>query len=511
MSQKVINAVAVLVVAIISLAILANSMTKPLGHDEQMYCTSGVLLAQGKMIYRDFSYVAQMPCHPFVYAALFKVLDTTHYLLVGRIFSSLCDILVVVCIVGIYRRVFSGFAVSGAVLGLAAACLYVFNPFVDYASGFAWNHDAVILCVVLSFWLFVTIDFKQGSKRWPIALIGGLLSLATCMRITTALVQLLFFVMLLSQSAESVKQRLKRTVPFLVGTAIVLIWPVWVIALAPRAFFLNVFSIPVLNSQWLHEIGMIYKKFDLIRGSVTMSGYPELLLIAIYLCVVVVWQRRRLTISHVPNLLLAALLPIVFVIIALIPLTMWLQYLAAPVPFLVISFAYPLLYLRKLGGDAVPSSCFKAGRALIIACVTVSVILNPVVLSRISKLFVTRNWTAIGLHRIAEDIAERTKEPKLILTLAPLYALEGGCDIYPQLSAGPFVYRVADSLSASDLDVTHAVGPKTLKQLLEESPPSAVIVGAESELLEKPLLQAAVKPDWETKTYEGGLVVYFKP
>ena len=79
MSQKVINAVAVLVVAIISLAILANSMTKPLGHDEQMYCTSGVLLAQGEMIYRDFSYVAQMPCHPFVYAALFKVLDTTHY------------------------------------------------------------------------------------------------------------------------------------------------------------------------------------------------------------------------------------------------------------------------------------------------------------------------------------------------------------------------------------------------------------------------------------------------
>ena len=197
MLPKIVNILVVLILIALSLAIFANSMTKPLGRDEQMYCTAGSLLAHGKMIYRDFSYPAQMPYHPLLYAALFKMLNTTHYLLAGRILSVVCDILIVVCIVGIYRHIFKSFAVSGMLLGLAAAVLYVFNPLVDYANGYAWNHDVVVLFVVLSFWLFVSTDFKRKSKYWRIAAIGALLTLATCMRITTAIVQLLFFVMLL--------------------------------------------------------------------------------------------------------------------------------------------------------------------------------------------------------------------------------------------------------------------------------------------------------------------------
>ena len=104
MSPKIINTTVFLILVALSLVILGNSMTKPLGRDEQMYCAAGVLLAQGKMIYRDFSYPSQMPYYPLLYAALFRILNTTHYLLAGRILSSVCDILVAVCIVGIYRR-----------------------------------------------------------------------------------------------------------------------------------------------------------------------------------------------------------------------------------------------------------------------------------------------------------------------------------------------------------------------------------------------------------------------
>jgi len=110
-------------------------MTKPLGRDEQMYCTGGVLLAQGKMIYRDFSYVAQLPYHPLLYAAIFRILNTNHYLLVGRMVSVVCDILVMLCIVGIYRHIFCKFVICGSLLGVASVILYVFNPLVDYASG----------------------------------------------------------------------------------------------------------------------------------------------------------------------------------------------------------------------------------------------------------------------------------------------------------------------------------------------------------------------------------------
>ena len=137
----------------------------------------------------------------------------------------------------------------------------------------------------------------------------------------------------------------------------------------------------------------------------------------------------------------------------------------------------------------------------------------PVVLHRVPRLFNAQSWVPIRLHKISEGIGEKTKSPKLILTLAPLFALEGGCDIYTELSCGPFIYRVADSLSLWNLDITHTAGPKTLKKLLEDSPPTAVILGMEPEFLEAPLFEAAVKPDrerWERKIYENGPVVYFR-
>ena len=517
MSAKIIKTAAILILVVLSLAILANSMTKPLGRDEQMYCTGGVLMAQGKMIYRDFSYAAQMPYHPLLYAALFKILRTTHYLLVGRILSCLCDILVMVCLVGIYRRIFDSYPISGMLLGIAAIVLYVFNPLVDYANGYAWNHDVVILCVVLSFWLFVSMGLNQKSKYWRIGAIGALLTLATCMRVTTALVQLLFFAALLSRPAESVKQRFKTIVPFLIGTAIFLIWPVWVIAQGPREFFLNLYWIPMLYGKWLQEIGMVYNKLDLTLSSVKTPGYLVLIVMAIYLCVTVLWQRRKLSVSDKRNLLLAALLVMVFFVIALIPPTMWRQYLAMPVPFLIISFAYPLLYLRKLANKGGAGKHFKIAAGLLATFAVVAVVCYPYVLYRTPLVLIPESWVPIGVHKVSEDIAEKTKEPKLILTLAPLYALEGGCEIYTELSCGSIIYRIGDRLSAWNRDITHIAGPRTLNRLIEKSPPSAVILGVERgrlAFLEEPLFESAVQPDkenWERKTYENGLVAYFSP
>ena len=312
MSLRVANILLVLTLTVLVIAAVANSMTKPLGHDEQMYCTGAVLLAQGKMIYRDFSYVSQMPYHPLLCAALFKILNTTHYLLAGRILSTFCDILVLVCIVGIYCCVFNSFPIVGRLLAIAATLLFLFNPLVDYANGFAWNHDLIILCVMLCLRMFISTDFEKKSKRWPIVLIGCLLTVASCTRITTALVYLLFFAMLLRLPAESIKQRLKNILPFLAATAIFLIWPVWTMVLAPKAFVLNLLRIPTLNSNWLHQIGMVHNKFNLIFISLTTPGYFALIVIAIYLYLTVAQPAYRPAILKRAGALLAALLPIVF-------------------------------------------------------------------------------------------------------------------------------------------------------------------------------------------------------
>lgn len=511
-SPKTIKIVVIIILVVLLLGIVANSMIKPLGRDEQMYCTGGVLMAQGKMIYRDFSYVAQLPYHPLLYSILFRILNSNHYLLVGRMVSVVCDILVVLCIVAIYRRIFGKLAISGMVLGTGSAMLYVFNPLVDYANGYAWNHDVVILCVVLSYWLLISTEFTQKSRYRRTAVIGGLLTLATCMRVTTVLVQLLFFAALLSHPGETMKQRIKIVLPFLVATAVLLIWPVWVIASAGQAFFLNLVWIPKLYGGWLHEVGMVRNKLGLTLSALMTPGYLVIIVIAVYLCILIIWQRKKLAKINGRELLFAALLVLVFFVIALIPPTMWRQYLAMPVPFMVISFAYPLLYLRQLADKAKGNKQFKIACGVVAVCVVLAVFSYSDVLSRAVVLFYPEGWVPIRVHKISEDIAEKTKEPKKILTLAPLFALEGGCDIYTELSCGSIVYRIGDRLSAWNRDVTHTAGPSDLVEMVEKEPPSAVIVNVEKmKFLEEPLIKTAVKPDWEMKVYKSGPVVYFRP
>jgi Dolichyl-phosphate-mannose-protein mannosyltransferase len=517
MSARFANILVVIALIVLTLAILANSMTKPVARDEQMYCTAAVCVAQGKMIYRDFSYASQMPYHPLLCAALFKLFGTDYYLLVVRLVSSVCDVLVMLCIVGIFRHIFKPFATAGALVGLAAAVLYVFNPLLDYANGYAWNHDAVILCVALSFWLFVSCDFQQKSKHWRLAAIGVLLTLATFMRITTALVELAFFAVLLSVPAKSLKRRFQTALPFLIASALASIWPIWIIAHAPRAFFLDLVKIPVLYGQWLHKIGMVYDKAALTFACLTVPGYLALLLLTVYLWVAILCLRNRLRITNGRNLLLAGLLPVIFFAIALIPPTMWRQYLGVPVPFLIISLALPLSYLRKAADKARArdkSSIrrhFRIAVLVTILCASVTALSYPIVLYRTPFALVPEKWAPIEVHKVSQEIVERTKRPKLILTLAPLLALEGGGEIYTELSAGAVVYRIADSLSPDERRITHTIGPEGLPGLVKGKPPSAVILGVEMQRLEQPIFEDVVKPDWESKNYENGPTAYFRP
>ena len=510
-SPTLINIVVVIVLIILSLAVLANTMSKPVGRDEQMYCTGAALMAQGKMIYRDFSYAAQIPYHPLLCAALLKLFNTTYYLLIGRIVSCVCDILVMLSIVGIYRHIFRSFTTSGMILGLCAVVLYVFNPLVDYANGYAWNHDIVIFCVVLSFWLFISTDFQHKSKYWRITAIGALLTFATFMRVTTVMVELLFFVLLLSVPAGSIKERFKNALPFLLAGAVISIWPVWVIAQAPRAFFLNLIKIPMLYSQWLHEIGMVHDKFALTFACLATPGYFGLIVMVVYLYLSLLLLRRRLKIAGGINLLLAALLPVIFFIIALIPPTIWRQYLAVPVPFLLISLAFPLLYLRKITDKAGISRRYKMATAIMFVCTLVALFSCPIVMYRIPISLVPEKWVPIELHKVSEDIAAKTNAPKRILTLAPLLALEGGSNIYTELSAGAIIYRIADSLSAEERQITHTAGVETLAESIEKNPPSAVILGVEMGRLEEPIYKSVVTPDWKIKDYENGPIAYFRP
>jgi hypothetical protein len=504
-------------IAVLGAALLANSMTKEVGRDEQMYCTAGVLLGQGQILYRDFSYPSQLPYHPLLLGALYRGLGTTHYLLVGRLVSVLCDVLVVIFILLIYRSIFGSYRVGGLLFGLAAATLYVFNPLVDYAAGYAWNHDMVIQCIVVSLWLFVTTDFQKTSRLWRLGAIGALLTLATCMRITTALIELLFLAAVLATAGGPLRNRIRTALPFCAAALVVVIWPLWVIAQAPQAFWLNLVRIPTLYGRWLHEIGIVHGKVSLTVASFATPGYLVLLALAGYF----LWAARR-SWSNLDEMErrkagLAILLPLLFFVIAYIPPTMWQQYLAMPVPFIVIALAYPLVSLRRRAerpevGRASPHDR-RGGTLVLLAAVIIAVVTYPVVLYRSLLLAAPEKWTPIEFHKVSVNIAAGLKEPGPMLTLGPLHALEGGRDIYSELSCGSIVYRVADLMSVQERQITHTAGPETLGELVHNHPPAGVIVGVEPSyfaFLEEPL-RKLVPPDWPRDTYGNAIQVYRRP
>jgi hypothetical protein len=504
---------ALITILVLGAALLANSMTKEVGRDEQMYCTAGVLLGQGQMIYRDFSYPSQLPCHPLLLAALYRGLGTTHYLLVGRLVSVACDVLVVVFILLIYRSIFGPHRRDGLLFGLAAAALYVFNPLVDYAAGYAWNHDVVVLCVVTSLWLFLTTDFQKKPHLWRIGAMGALLTFATFMRVTTALVELLFLAAVLLAAGGPLGKRIRTALPFLAAALVVAIWPVWVIAQAPRAFWLNLVRIPAIYGRWLHEVGKTFGKVALTMDCLATPGYLVLLMLAGYCVWITLRERSNLDRAEKQKAGLAALLPLLLFAIAYIPPTMWHQYLAVPVPFIGIAVAYPLVALRRCADESKNRRRYRLTCGLVGAAAIVSILIYHVVLYRCLFLAVPEKWTPIEFHKVSVKIAADIKEPGPVLTLSPLHALEGGRDIYPEFSCGSIVYRAADLMSAQERQITHTLGPKTLAESIGTRPPAGVIVGVEPSyfaFLEEPL-RKLVPPDWRRDTYGNALQVYHRP
>jgi hypothetical protein len=496
---------------LLSLIIVANSMSKPIGHDEHMYCTAAALMAEGKVIYRDFSYIAQLPYHPTICAAMYKLFNTTHFLFVSRCFSAACDILVIALIAIIYCIVLKTLPVASKLFGLGATTLYIFNPIVDYANGFAWNHDMVVLCVLLSFTLFITTDFHKRSKYWRLALIGALLTLASWSRMTTALIYIIFLIAILKRSPGTIKQNIKDLLPFLVASVIVSIWPLIILIMAPKAFILNVSVIPIFNGEWLREIAKIPGPYEVIFNSLTKPAYIILFFLAVYFFITIVLLRKKLRDVDYGNLILSSIITLTFFIITFIPPAMFEQYFAMPALFIIISFAYPMLYLSGLNKSALLKKHLYTACCIIIISVILTVIFNTNTLKRLPILSKSQNWVPMQLHNTSVDITSKIVEPKRILTLAPLYALEGGCEIYPEFSSGPFVYRIADAIEEEALKTVVGAGTKDLDTLVQKLQPSAVIFGTEPPGLEKPIYNATVKSDWKKVNYPQRIVVFFKP
>jgi hypothetical protein len=99
-------------------------------------------------------------------------------------------------------------------------------------------------------------------------------------------------------------------------------------------------------------------------------------------------------------------------------------------------------------------------------------------LDNLRLIFEPEAWVPAQVNALGAEVAEQTGGGRL-LTLAPIVAVEGGLEIYPELVGGSFDWRVARSFSSDRRAVYGVMAPEDLEAVLIDNPPAGILIGFE--------------------------------
>jgi hypothetical protein len=91
-------------------------------------------------------------------------------------------------------------------------------------------------------------------------------------------------------------------------------------------------------------------------------------------------------------------------------------------------------------------------------------------------------WVPLRAHALGGELRRRIgpeASQRPVLTLAPIYPLEGGMDVYEPFATGPFAMRVAAMVPEDDEGPLHLLDEQDLGVVLRQRPPAAAVAGFE--------------------------------
>jgi hypothetical protein len=159
---------------------------------------------------------------------------------------------------------------------------------------------------------------------------------------------------------------------------------------------------------------------------------------------------------------------------AFAPTPSWSHYFYAPFPFVVLTLGVALISWE---------AARRQPRWLLAALVPLAAGLamyGPQDLAHLRSLTQPDTWVTVRAHRIGEVLANRLPEGP-VLTLAPVFPLEGGLEIYPAFATGPFTWRTAHLLSLEKQRQYGVISEETLQPYLAANPPAAILTGFEQD------------------------------
>ncbi len=462
--------------------LLVLTLTKHLDHDENQFVASGAVLARsGLLPYRDYPYF-HAPYLVGIYALLFT---RCHYLLLAaRLLMAFFGFLTAALVFKTALRLMSGHSnMARLTVAISAGAILVFGPLFILTSGRAWNHDLPTLLTLIAFLLL-----KAGER----GLTPGRSLLAGFCAATSVGVRLTFGPAAIALAAiawfASERQHRRRNVALYFAAAAVAALPfIWLFSLAPSQCIFDNLQYTrintVLRASQGHFNGMgVLGRIRFVFTDVLAQPANAFVFLGAAVSLVAAWRsadhpRRRAVLSLA--LLIGALLIGTF----------------APSPSFYPYFYTPWVFCLLLILYAAPTA-EKAQiqwARTIMAGAVVCIIFGIPRYRGITDVVHFTAWLPVKVHRAGVEVA-RVANGRPVLTLEPIFPLEGGASIYPQLVTGPFAFRVEPLLTEAQEKTMNTVGPDDLQELLQAKPAGALLYGWERRLEQNIAALAADRP-----------------
>jgi hypothetical protein len=467
--------------------LLSRAVSTGIDHDENQFISPGQLLADHGLIpYRDYPYT-HMPYAIPLYALAAKV--SSYDYLAARVLGALTWFACIVVLIAISRLVghnLAGLSVAepswASLFGeFAIVIVFIYHPISVYLMGVALNHSIATLFSLLGFFLFLRgITGAMPASGYPFWS-GACVTVAAFTRFNYASLVILTFALWLVRALSAERSRWLRVQGAFVGGVLVAGLPVFVlIALAPAPFYYG--NIVYIRLNTLYYRGILWQDSMDLASKLTTFTYSVVhdpIDIVLYASAIVaglnflVRFARRKSLTDLIGLAAVAFAATLF-LTAFSPTPTQVQYLFAPLPFMLITVALLgwTLYLRSIPAYVVMFLAFMG--------VFLMRSIYPSPAHQLETLLHPDTWTPLQVHQFANGLSNDEHVPSgRILSILPMLSAEAGYASYPFTATGPFSWRTSLLLTPQRRVSYGVTSPQELPVVLDAAPPVAILTGLE--------------------------------
>lgn len=460
--------------------LLGRILSAPLRRDEHMFFSMAMLARDGDL-YRDFGF-NHLPNMPLMLNALIG--ESADPFLAGRLLVFMAWVVTAVLLgLAAYRETRS------RLVAWIAVVLLVTSPLLVNQTGTLISNNFL----PIPFALAGTLAFFHALERSPtdrlmLVAAGFCLSVAAGLKANYVFLIPPFAVasLLLPGATAPLRRLLETSLPLLLGGVIGALPTLYFLARDPVEFLAHVVGYhrgPHLSfaaDSADHQVQSVPERLNL---AFSLWGSGGTWLILFIVGVLLLWRLQGGWRPDWRTILVGSLV-VLGMLISLVPTPAFPQYYSPPVIFLILLLVLMLADLPQM-------LWARAGAMLAVLVGLVLLTDMPRVLLGLPSLARHQDWGAGDVGRTGREIAAKAGAGR-IATLAPSYVLAGHRSVYPELAAGPFLYRVANLIPEDQRRYYRLVSPETLEQLLLADRPAAILLSGDAEL-DKAFLDFAMR------------------